>query len=90
MFASAVSGCVLISAFDLLVGIPIGITSCALRLKICAVIAGIKNYKSIIKKKKRKKYNKMVLLAKTKLNSIEILISKALMHPILIAMNLFQ
>ena len=32
----------------------------------------------------------MVLLAKTKLNSIEILISKALMHPILIAMNLFQ
>ena len=90
MLVSAVSGCVLISAFALLVGIPIGITSCALRLKTCAITAGIKNYKSIIKKKKRKKYNKMVLLAKTKLNSIEILISKALMHPILIAMNLFQ
>ena len=90
MLVSAVSGCVLISAFALLVGIPIGIKSCALRLKICAITAGIKNYKSIIKKKKRKKYNKMVLLAKTKLNSIEILISKALMHPILIAMNLFQ
>ena len=90
MLVSAVSGCVLISAFALLVGIPIGITSCALRLKIFAITAGIKNYKSIIKKKKRKKYNKMVLLAKTKLNSIEILISKALMHPILIAMNLFQ
>ena len=90
MLVSAVSGCVLISAFALLVGIPIGITSCALRLKICAVTAGIKNYKSIIKKKKRKKYNKMVLLAKTKLNSIEVLISKALIHPILITMNLFQ
>ena len=90
MLVSAVSGCVLISAFALLVGIPIGITSCALRLKICAITAGIKNYKSIIKKKKRKKYNKMVLLARTKLNSIEILISKALMHPILIAMNLFK
>ena len=90
MLVSAVSGCVLISAFALLVGIPIGITSCALRLKICVITAGIKNYKSIIKKKKRKKYNKMVLLARTKLNSIEILISKALMHPILIAMNLFQ
>ena len=34
-------------------------------------------YKSLIKKKK-KKHDKMVLLAKYKLNSIEILISKAL------------
>ena len=39
--------------------------------------AGIKNYKSIIKKKK-KKHDKIVLLAKSKLNSIEVLISKAL------------
>ena len=35
-------------------------------------------YKSIIKKK-RKKPNKLLLLAKTKLNIIEVLISKALM-----------
>ena len=34
-------------------------------------------YKSIIKKKK-KKYDKRVFLAKTRLNSIEVLISKAL------------
>ena len=39
--------------------------------------AGIKNYKSIIKKKKTK-YEKIVLLAKSKLNSIEVLISKTL------------
>ena len=39
--------------------------------------AGIKKYKSILKEKK-KKYDKIVLLAKSKLNSIEFLISKAL------------
>ena len=47
------------------------------RIKICAITTGIKKYKSIIKKK-RKKLNKIVLLAKNKLNSIEVLISKAL------------
>ena len=47
------------------------------RIKICAITTGIKKYKSIIKKK-RKKHNKIVLLAKNKLNSIEVLISKAL------------
>ena len=41
------------------------------------ITAGIKRYKSIIKKKK-KKYDKIVLLAKSKLNSIEILISEEL------------
>ena len=44
-------------AFATLVGIPIGITSSAIRLIICAITAGIKKYKSIIKKKK-KKHNK--------------------------------
>ena len=39
--------------------------------------AGIKKCKSIIKKKKNK-HDKIVSLAKTKLNSIEVLISKAL------------
>ena len=45
--------------------------------RISAIIAGIKKYKSIIQKKK-KKHDKMVLLAKSKLNSIRVLISKAL------------
>ena len=58
-------------------GVPIGITSSAIGLKICAIAAGIKKYKSIIKKKK-KKHNKIVLLAKVELCSIEVLISKAL------------
>ena len=46
-------------------------------LKICAITARIKNYKSIIEKNK-KKYDKIVLLAKSKLNGIEVLISKVL------------
>ena len=40
-------------------------------------MAGIKKHKSIIKKK-RKKHDKIVLLAKSKLNNIEVLISKVL------------
>ena len=55
-----------------------GITSSVIGLKICAIAAGIKKYQSIIKEKK-KKDDKIVLLAKSKLNSIEILLSKALM-----------
>ena len=77
ILASTITGCVSISAFASLIGIPIGITSSAIGLKICAITAGIKKYKSIIKKKK-KKHDKIVLLAKSKLNSIEVLISKTL------------
>ena len=47
-----VSGWVSISAFAL-AGIPIGITSFAIELKICVITAGIKKYKSIIKKEKK-------------------------------------
>ena len=75
---SAITGCVSISAFYSLVGIPLGITSSLIGLKICAITAGIKKYKSIIKKMK-KEYGKIVLLAKSKLNGIEVLISKASM-----------
>ena len=48
ILASTVTGCISISAFASLVGIPIGIMSSAIRLKICAITAGIKKYKSII------------------------------------------
>ena len=48
-------------------------------IKICAVTVGIKKYKSIIKKKK-KKHDKIVLLGKDKLNTVEVLISKAVME----------
>ena len=74
---SRITGCILISAFPCLLDIPIGITSSAIGLTICAITMGIKKYKSIIKKT-RKKHDKKVLLAKSKLNSIEALICKAL------------
>ena len=77
ILGSTVSRCVSISAYVSLVGIPIGVMSSIIRLKICAITAGIKKYKLIIKKKK-KKIDKIVLLAKSKLNRIEVLISKAL------------
>ena len=60
-----------------LLGIVIGITSSAIGLKICTIVAGIKKYKSIIKKKKNNS-DKIVSLAKFKLNSLEVLISKTL------------
>ena len=47
-----VSGWVTISAFAS-AGIPIGITSSATELKIFVITAGIKKYKSIIKKEKK-------------------------------------
>ena len=76
IWASTVTGCVSISAFASLFASPVGITSSAVGIKICAITAGIKTYKSIIKKK-IKKHDKIVLLGKDNLNSIEVLISKA-------------
>ena len=70
---STITGCVSIT----LVGISIGIASSTIGLKICVITAGIKKYKSIIKKKRRK-HDKIVLLAKSKLNSIEVLIFETL------------
>ena len=64
---STVTGCV----FASLVGISIRITSSALGLK--SVIK--------FKKKKKKKHDKIILLAKCKLNITEVLISKALIDP---------
>ena len=54
ILASAVTGWVSISAFALLVGISVGITVSVAGLKICAITAGIKKYKSKINKTERK------------------------------------
>ena len=74
---STITGCVSIPAFASLVVIPIGIESSTIGLKIWVITAGIKKYKSIFPKK-RKKHEKIVLLAKSRLNGIEVLISKGL------------
>ena len=77
ILTSAVTECVSISGFASLVGIPVGIASSAVGLKICAMTAGIEMYKSIIKKKK-KRHDKIVSLAINTLNSIEVWFSSGL------------
>ena len=78
---STITVCISISAFNFF-----GCYSCrnyigsAIASKICAITAGIKKYKSI---KKKKKHDKTVLLAKSKLNSKKVLISKALIESII-------
>ena len=57
----------------------IGITSSADGVKFYVITAGINKYNSR-NKKKRIKNDKIVLLAKSKLNSIEVLISKTLIN----------
>ena len=81
ILASIITGCISISAFASLLGLPIGITSSAIELKTCAITAGIKRYKSIIKKNK-KKHDKIVLLANSKFYIIEGLISTVLIDSV--------
>ena len=50
VFFSDVSGCVSISAFASLVGVPVGIASSAVELQNFAITAGIKKHRSVIKK----------------------------------------
>ena len=66
ILVSIVTGFVSISAFASIVCVPLGITSTAAVINIGRVTAGIKKYKSIIKKK----YDKILLLGKDKLNTI--------------------
>ena len=53
-----------------------------IRLKIFAIVSEYKKYKSIIQTGKIK-YNKIILLAKPKLNSIGVLISKVLIDSVI-------
>ena len=51
--ASTVTGCVSISVFASSAGIVVGIAISATTIKISVIIAGVKKYNSIIKKKKK-------------------------------------
>ena len=69
-----------VSAFDSLVSIPTGVSGFAARLQICATTAGIKKYVSIIMKK-REKHGEIILQGKTKLDTIDFVVSKSLIDP---------
>ena len=58
-------GCISTSAFTSLLVIPIEITNSVIALKVGAIAIGTKKYKSIIKKKKDK-HDEIVLIAKSK------------------------
>ena len=61
ILASTIIRCISVSDFSSLFGIPIGILSSAIGLKVCGITAGVQKHKSIIKKKK-KKHDKIVLI----------------------------
>ena len=73
--ASIITGRISIFVFASLLRIPIWNTDSPVGLNICAITAEIKKYKSIIPKKNTVK---TVLLSKSKLISMELLISKTL------------
>ena len=77
ILASTVTDCVCFNFCICFISYYFYITSSAVGIKICAIIARIRKYKLIIKKKK-KKHDKIVLLGKDELNTVENLISKAL------------
>ena len=89
ILASAVTGYVSISGFAPLIGISIRTTSSVIGLRICAITARIKNYKSIIKKKK-KNHDKLVSLAKSKLKRIEVLTFEPVIDSNISHVNLSQ
>ena len=74
---SASFGMLSIASYASVVGIPAGITGASLTL-VFTIGTGIS--KSLLKltKKRKKKHNKIIVLAKTKLNMIDTLLSSAL------------
>ena len=74
---SATSGGVSIISFVSIIGTPVGIASASFSFVFSLTTGIIKKLLSITRNKK-KKHNKIFVLAKSKLNSIKILISQAL------------
>ena len=75
----SVTGSISIPSFSSVIGAPVGMTSASFSLS-CSVITGI--VKKLLKatRNKKKKHNKVVMLAKSKSNSIESKISEALIN----------
>ena len=74
---SILSGSISIASFPTVIGVPAGIigTSCGFAFSVTSGF--VKRFLKTIRSKK-KQYNKIVMLARSKLNSIESTISKAL------------
>ena len=75
--SSATGGGVSINSFSSVIGVCAGISSASFTL-IFSLATGIVKKLPDITRKKRKKHDKILMLAKSKLNSIDTLISQAL------------
>ena len=76
---SVTSGGISIASFATVIGAPIGITSASLSLAFSLCTELVKKLLKATRNKK-KKHNKIVMLARSKLNSIESKISEALIN----------
>ena len=74
---SATSGGVSIISFATVIGAPVGIASASFTLIFSLTTGLIKKLLSITRNKK-KKHDKILVLAKSKLNSIESLVSQSI------------
>ena len=74
---SASFGTLSIASYASVVGIPVGITGASLTL-VFTIGTGISKSLLKITKKRKKKHNKIIVLAKSKLSDIETLLSSAL------------
>ena len=72
------TGSISIASFATAIGAPVGIMSASCSLAFSITTGFVKKFLKTIRNKK-KKHNKIVMLARSKLNSIESKISKALM-----------
>ena len=77
IFLSATSGGVSIISFISIVGVPVGIASASFTL-IFSIAKGIIKILLKTTRNRKKKHDNILMLAKSKLNSTEILVSKAL------------
>ena len=74
---SASFGALSIASQAAVIGIPVGITGASLTL-IFTIATGISKSLLTVTKKRKKKHNKIIALAKNKLNTIDTLLSSAL------------
>ena len=75
---SILSGSISITSFASVIGVPAGIIGASCSFTFSITSGFVKRFLKTIRNKK-KKHNKIVMLARSKLNSIESKISKALM-----------
>ena len=76
---SATNGSISIASFATVIGTPVGIASANLSLTF-SLFTGIKKKLLKTTRNKKKKHNKIIMLARSKLNSIESKVSEALIN----------